>query len=177
MIAILLLDLQTNKCIALPIFSQFTSFNWTEHPGIWYHDLWSTIVRIRVTVRLRISTSPLFVLFTCCWMSFEAVLGNKEFELVNTHGYMTVWYTKGIYVNFVNCFVVILPHHKNLLLLALTLVQYDCYSKSNHIISYTRTPFVCTGRRTTDATNQQTTKWLAYYKCLKSDLLVSDWGY
>ena len=46
----------------------------------------------------------------------------------NTHGYMTVWYTKGIYVSFVNCFVVILPHHKNLLLLALTLVQYDCYS-------------------------------------------------
>ena len=42
----------------------------------------------------------------------------------NTHGYMTVWYTKGIYVSF----VVILPHHKNLLLLALTLVQYDCYS-------------------------------------------------
>ena len=54
----------------------------TEHPGIWYHDLWSTTVRIRVTVRLRISTSPLFTLFTCCWMSFEAVLGNKEFELV-----------------------------------------------------------------------------------------------
>jgi hypothetical protein len=25
----------------------------------------------------------------------------------NTHGYMTVWYTKGIYVSFVNCFVVI----------------------------------------------------------------------
>ena len=24
-------------------------------------------------VRLRISTSPLFALFTCCWMSFEAV--------------------------------------------------------------------------------------------------------
>jgi hypothetical protein len=46
----------------------------------------------------------------------------------NTHGYMTVSYTKGIYVSFVNCFVVILPHHKNLLLLALTLVQYDCYS-------------------------------------------------
>jgi hypothetical protein len=46
----------------------------------------------------------------------------------NTHGYMTVWYTKGIYVSFVNCVVVILPHHKNLLLLALTLVQYDCYS-------------------------------------------------
>jgi hypothetical protein len=87
----------------------------------------------------------------------------------NTHGYMTVWYTKGIYLSFVNCFVVILlgrrtqpirkllnellitsalnptcllqsalnptcllqvndvpvvilPHHKNLLLLALTLV-------------------------------------------------------
>jgi hypothetical protein len=39
-----------------------------------------------------------------------------------------VWYTKGIYVSFVNCFVVILPHHKNLLLLALTLEQYDCYS-------------------------------------------------
>ena len=46
----------------------------------------------------------------------------------NTHGYMTVWYTKGIYVSFVNWFVVILPHHKNVLLLALTLVQYDCYS-------------------------------------------------
>jgi hypothetical protein len=35
-------------------------------------------------------------------MSFEAVLGNKEFELAvrkmnkNNHGYMTVWYTKGI---------------------------------------------------------------------------------
>jgi hypothetical protein len=28
-----------------------------------------------------------------------------------------VWYTKGIYVSFVNCFVVILPHHKNVLLL------------------------------------------------------------
>jgi hypothetical protein len=55
-------------------------------------------------------------------MSFEAVLGNKEFE------YMTVWYTKGIYVSFVNCFVVILPHHKNVLLLALTLIHYDCYS-------------------------------------------------
>jgi hypothetical protein len=50
----------------------------------------------------------------------------------NIHGYMTVWYTKGIYVSFVNCFVncfvAILPHHKNLLLLALTLVLYDCYS-------------------------------------------------
>ena len=38
----------------------------------------------------------------------------------NTHGYMTVWYTKGIYASFVNCFVVILPHHTNVLLLALT---------------------------------------------------------
>ena len=46
----------------------------------------------------------------------------------NTHGYMKVWYTKGIYVSFVNCFVVILPHHKNLLLLTLTLVKYDWYS-------------------------------------------------
>jgi hypothetical protein len=46
----------------------------------------------------------------------------------NTHGYMTVWYTRDIYVSFVNCCVVILPHHKNLLLLSLTLVQYDCYS-------------------------------------------------
>ena len=35
-----------------------------------------------MTVRLRISISPLFALFTCWWMSFEAVLGNKEFELV-----------------------------------------------------------------------------------------------
>jgi hypothetical protein len=74
-------------------------------------------------------------------MLFEAVLGNKEFELVvfgvtfavvtrrsaTGHG-VTVWYTKGIYVSFVNCFVVILPHHKNVLLLALSLVQYDCYS-------------------------------------------------
>jgi hypothetical protein len=50
----------------------------------------------------------------------------------NTHGYMTVRYTKGIYVSFVNCFVVILPHHKNLLLLALTLVQYDRYSITGH---------------------------------------------
>jgi hypothetical protein len=24
----------------------------------------------------------------------------------NTHGYMTMWYTKGIYASFVNCFVV-----------------------------------------------------------------------
>jgi hypothetical protein len=40
-----------------------------------------------------------------------------------THGYMTVWYTKGIYVSFVNYFEVILPHHTNLLLLALTLVR------------------------------------------------------
>jgi hypothetical protein len=44
------------------------------------------------------------------------------------HGYMTVWYTKDIYVSFVNCFVVIRPHHKNCLLLALTLVHYECYS-------------------------------------------------
>ena len=26
-------------------------------------------------------TSPLFALFTCCWMSFEAVLGNKGYFL------------------------------------------------------------------------------------------------
>ena len=52
----------------------------------------------------------------------------------NTHGYMTMCYTNGIYVSFVNCFVVILPHHKNLLLLALTLglVQYDHYSITGH---------------------------------------------
>ena len=37
----------------------------------------------------------------------------------NTYGYMTVWYTKCTYVSFMTCFV---------LLLALTLVQYDCYS-------------------------------------------------
>ena len=35
-----------------------------------------------MTVRLPISTSSLFALFTCCWMSIEAVLGNTEFELV-----------------------------------------------------------------------------------------------
>ena len=58
------------------------TLTWYRHPGIWYHDIWSTTVRIRVTVRLRIATSPLFALFTCCWMSFEAVLGNEEFELV-----------------------------------------------------------------------------------------------
>jgi hypothetical protein len=46
----------------------------------------------------------------------------------HTHGYMTVWYTKGIYVSFVICFVVILPHQKNVLLLTLTLVQYYCFS-------------------------------------------------
>ena len=51
----------------------------------------------------------------------------------NTHGYyMTVWYTKCIYLSFVTCFVVILPHHKNLILLALTLVQYDRYSITGH---------------------------------------------
>jgi hypothetical protein len=70
----------------------------------------------------------------------------------NTHGYMTVWYTKGIYVSFVNCFVVILPHHKNLLLLAIPLVQYDRYSykclKSDLLIT----------------------------KCFKSDMLItSQW--
>ena len=70
-----------NHNVILPWVFLFI-FHWTEHPGIWYHDLWSTTVRIRVTVRLRISTSPLFTLFTCCWMSLEAVLGNTEFELV-----------------------------------------------------------------------------------------------
>ena len=45
-------------------------------------DHWSTTVQIRVTLSQTesLSTSPLFALFTCCWMSFEAVLGNKEFE-------------------------------------------------------------------------------------------------
>jgi hypothetical protein len=42
--------------------------------------------------------------------------------------YMTVWHTKGIYVSFLNYFVIVLPHHKKLLLLELTLVQYDRYS-------------------------------------------------
>ena len=32
--------------------------------------------------------------------------------------------------------------------------------------------FNSAGRRTTDATNQQITKCLAYYKCFKSDLLI-----
>ena len=66
--------------IAMGIFVHF-ALNWT---------LWSTTVRIRLTVRLRISTSPLFALFTCCWMSFEAVLGNKEFELVVSEVTLTV---------------------------------------------------------------------------------------
>ena len=35
-----------------------------------------------MTVRLQISTSPLFALFTCRWMLFQAVLGNTDFELV-----------------------------------------------------------------------------------------------
>jgi hypothetical protein len=34
MIAILLLDLQTNKCIALPIYSQFTSLTCNKHVGL-----------------------------------------------------------------------------------------------------------------------------------------------
>ena len=55
----------------------------------------------------------------------------------NTHSYMTVWYTKGIYVSFVNFFVVIPPHHKNVLLLALTLVHYDCYSITGPPNEYT----------------------------------------
>jgi hypothetical protein len=48
-----------------------------------------------------------------------------------------------------------------------------CRKYLTNFISYTRTLFVCTGRRTTDATNQQTTKWLAYYKCFKSNLLIT----
>jgi hypothetical protein len=56
------------------------------------------------------------------------VLSSIKNEKKYGHGYMTVSYTKSIYVSFVNCFVVILPHHKNLLLLALILVQYDRYS-------------------------------------------------
>jgi hypothetical protein len=57
---------------------------------------------------------------------FSSVMNEQK----NTHDYMTEWYTKGIYVSF----VFILPHHKNLLLLALTLclVQYDCYSITGH---------------------------------------------
>jgi hypothetical protein len=39
---------------------------------------------------------------------------------------------QGYLCNFVNCLVVILPHHKNLLLLALILIQYDCYSNTGH---------------------------------------------
>jgi hypothetical protein len=74
-----------------------------------------------------ISTSPLFALFTCCWMSFEAVLGNKEFELVVLG---VTYFTQIIFSLFLQylSFVVILPHHKNVLLLAFPLVQYDCYS-------------------------------------------------
>jgi hypothetical protein len=37
-----------------------------------------------------LSASPLFALFTCCWMSFEAVLGNKEFEFVVSEVTLTV---------------------------------------------------------------------------------------
>jgi hypothetical protein len=48
---------------------------------------------------------------------------------------MTVWYTKDIYVSFVNCFVVIPPHHKNVLLLALTLVQHDCYYNGRKLMT------------------------------------------
>ena len=33
---------------------------------------------------------PLIALFTCCWMSFEAVLGNKEFEYVVSEMTLTV---------------------------------------------------------------------------------------
>jgi hypothetical protein len=81
-------------------------------------------------------------------MAFEAALGNTEFEFVVSEvtltvvtrrsasrcgvSVLTVWYTKCIYVSFVNCFVVILLHHNNLLLLALTLVQCDRYSINEH---------------------------------------------
>ena len=37
-----------------------------------------------------LSTSPLFALFTCCWMSFETVLDNKEFEFVVSEVTLTV---------------------------------------------------------------------------------------
>ena len=33
---------------------------------------------------------PLNALFTCCWMSFEAVLGNNEFEFVVSEMTLTV---------------------------------------------------------------------------------------
>ena len=46
----------------------------------------------------------------------------------NTHGYTTVWYTKGIHVSFVNCFVVILPHHKNVLLLGFSVALFMTFS-------------------------------------------------
>jgi hypothetical protein len=58
MIAILLLDIQTNKFIAIP-----------------------------KTDCESLSTSPLFA---CCWMSFEAVLSNKEFEFVVSEVTLTV---------------------------------------------------------------------------------------
>ena len=64
--------------IAMGIFVHF-SLNWTS----WHLIPWplehncpnqsdSQIANINITT---------IVLFTCCWMSFEAVLGNKEFEL------------------------------------------------------------------------------------------------
>jgi transcription elongation factor Elf1 len=34
-------------------------------------------VTVGITL-VQYATSPLFALCTCCWMSFEAVLGNKE---------------------------------------------------------------------------------------------------
>ena len=36
------------------------------------------------------TTLPLIALLTCCWMSFEAVLGNKEFEFVVSKVTLTV---------------------------------------------------------------------------------------
>jgi hypothetical protein len=54
-------------------------------------------------------------------MSFEAVLGNKEFEFIVSEVTLTV-VTR-----------VILPHQNNLLLLALTLVQYSIIQTNEFI--------------------------------------------
>ena len=67
--------------IAMGIFVH-SLLNWTP----WHLVPWSLRAQLSESERQSDceswSTSPLFVLFTCCWMSFEAVLGNKEFEFV-----------------------------------------------------------------------------------------------
>ena len=66
-----------------------------------------------------LSTSPLLALFTCCWMSFKAVLGNKEFEFVVSEMTLTAvtrgsasGYGISVLVSVIGC-VHLIPLFKN----------------------------------------------------------------